>query len=95
MSIIRWNNMFLRGSLMVCRIVFFEKKLWIYYSKWLWFNLNVLYLKLFLVNWIFFYIGVYILNLRKIWEKLFLVVRVIVVIENFVDVCVIFVRFYG
>lgn len=25
MLIIRWNNMFLRGSLMVCRIVFFEK----------------------------------------------------------------------
>lgn len=25
MSIIRWNNMFLRGSLMVCRIVCFEK----------------------------------------------------------------------
>lgn len=95
MSTTRWNNMSSRGSLMVCRTVFFEKKLWIQHSKWLWSNLNVLYSKLFSVNWISFHTGVYILNLRKTWEKLLLAARAIAAIENPADVCVISARPYG
>lgn len=39
--------------------------------------------------------GIYIINFKRIWEKFLLVVCVIVVIENFVDVSVIFFRNIG
>jgi len=39
--------------------------------------------------------GVYIINLRKTWEKLLLAARAIVAIENPADVCVISARPYG
>lgn len=35
------------------------------------------------------YLGVYIINLKKTWEKLLLAARAIVAIENPADVCVI------
>lgn len=42
-----------------------------------------------------FFAGVYILNLRKTWEKLLLAARAIAAIENPADVCVISARPYG
>ena len=39
--------------------------------------------------------GVYIINLRKTWEKLLLAARAIAAIENPADVCVISARPYG
>lgn len=39
--------------------------------------------------------GIYVINVGKIWEKFVFVVCVFVIIENFNDVCVIFVWFYG
>jgi len=39
--------------------------------------------------------GVYILNLRKTWEKLLLAARAIVAVENAADICVISNRQYG
>ena len=42
-----------------------------------------------------FITGVYILNIRKTWEKLLLAARVIVAIENPADVCVISARPYS
>lgn len=44
---------------------------------------------------LFFAVGVYILNLRKTWEKLLLAARAIAAIENPADVCVISARPYG
>lgn len=38
---------------------------------------------------VFFTPGVYIINLKKTWEKLLLAARAIVAIENPADVCVI------
>lgn len=55
----------------------------------------MLYSKLFSVHCICFHAGVYILNLRKTWEKLLLAARAIAAIENPADVCVISARPYG
>lgn len=43
----------------------------------------------YIVNLFAFIEGVYIINLRKTWEKLLLAARAIVAIENPADVCVI------
>ena len=42
-----------------------------------------------------FILGIYIINLRKTWEKLLLAARAIAAIENPADVCVISARPYG